>query len=61
MNTKRLIELREQKGLTREEFAEKLGVSKFTYRSYEQGVKMASLTVLKLMAVILHCKVDDLI
>lgn len=61
MNTKRLIELRESKGLTREELAEKLGISKFTYRSYEQGVKMPSLPVLKLISVILHCKTDDLI
>lgn len=61
MNTKKLIELRKSKQWTREEAALILGVSKLTYRSYEQGQREASLKVLKEMAKRFKCKVDDLI
>ena len=60
----KLKEMREKRGYTQAELAERAGLNLGTYRMYEQGVKdinkAAAITVYKL-AQVLRCAVEDLL
>lgn len=56
-----LKEIRKLKGLTQEEFAEKLGLNKFTIAKYEQGTREPDLLTLEKIKVALDCSYDDLL
>nr|WP_244925806.1 helix-turn-helix transcriptional regulator [Enterococcus xiangfangensis] len=45
--------MREEKGYTQESIAEKVGIAKTTYSSYEQGHRRPSITTAKKLAVVL--------
>ena len=58
----RLMELRKQAGYrSRDDFAEKLGVNKYTYKSWETGKTMMSLEQAFDVADVLGCSLDELI
>lgn len=56
----RLIELRKEKGYTRESFAEFLGISKYTLRNYELSVNEPGSSFLKLISNIFNVSMDYL-
>ena len=57
----RLRQLREARGLSRNAFAQKLGVSKETIYRYENNIQAPSLDRAKQMAVILRTSIDYLV
>ena len=57
----KLAELRKSKGLTQQEFAEKLGISNKSLSRYERGDRNPSLAELKRIADVLGCEINDLI
>ena len=60
----KLKEMREKRGLTQAELADRAGIKIGTYRMYEQGVKdinkAAAISVYRL-AQVLRCAVEDLL
>ncbi len=60
----KLKEMREKRGMTQAELADRAGLKLGTYRMYEQGVKdinkAAAITVYKI-AQVLRCAVEDLL
>ena len=56
-----LKEIRRSKGLSQEEFAEKLGFNKFTISKYEQGTREPDLATLEKIKTALDCSYDDLL
>ena len=54
----RLRQLREERGLSRKAFAQKLGVSKETIYRYENNVQIPSLDRTKKIAIILRTSID---
>jgi transcriptional regulator with XRE-family HTH domain len=61
MRLEKLIKCRQEKHLTRKNMAQILGVSIYTYRSYEQGVRKPNVFILKRIAKALECTIDELI
>ena len=59
--SKNLKEIRKLKGLTQEEFAEKLEISIFTLQGYEQGKREPNLSTLVKIKIALDCSYDDLL
>ncbi|MCP3967168.1 MAG: helix-turn-helix transcriptional regulator [Lentisphaerae bacterium] len=57
----RLIHLRKEKGLTQEELAKEINVSRVNLSYYENGQTMPRKKVLDKIAKVLNCKVADLI
>ena len=57
----RLRQLREERGLSRKAFAQKLGVSKETIYRYENNVQIPSLDRTKQIAIILRTSIDYLV
>ena len=57
---KKLKLAREENGLSRMFMAEKLGISYFTYKSYELGKRKPPVTRLKQIAEILGTTIDNL-
>lgn len=56
-----LMRLRKEAGYkNRDKFAEKIGVNKYTYRSWESGAAMMSLEQAVMVADALGCTLDDL-
>lgn len=58
---KNLKEIRQLRGFTQEEFAEKLGLNKFTISKYEQGTREPDLSTLEKIKIALDCSYDDLL
>ncbi len=58
---KKLIVLRNECKLTQKELAEKIGVKSNTVSQYELGKREPSIPILKKIAEVLECTVDDLI
>ena len=58
---RRLVQLRKEKGYTREEFAEILGISKYTLRNYELDVTDPGHTFLKQMSDFFNVSTDYLV
>jgi transcriptional regulator with XRE-family HTH domain len=56
-----LKRLRDAAGLSQDELAEKLGMSRYSIISYENGKTSPSLEVLKKIAQALHCSLFDLV
>lgn len=56
-----LIELRKYKGLSQEEIAEMIGVSRQTLSKYETGESLPDIEKCRLLAEIFDVKIDDLI
>lgn len=57
----RLVELRKERGVTREDFAEYLGISKYTLRNYELGKTEPGHVFLKYLADVFKVSVDYLL
>lgn len=57
----KLIHRRQVMNLTREELAEKSGVSKYVIAEYELGRRRAKTDVMAKLAAVLNCTVDELI
>ncbi len=56
----RIQKLRKETGLTQEEFAEKLGISRTHMGHIEQGRKTPSIKLMERIAKALHLKVKDI-
>lgn len=52
---------REQKGLSKKEFAELVGVTERAIEYYENGQREPKASILKRMAKVLKCRMEDLI
>ena len=61
LNNVKLRNLREEKGLTQEMFADKIIVTKNMIIQYECGAKQPSVARLRKMAECLGCSMDDLV
>ena len=57
----RLVELRKERGFTRDDFAEYLGISKYTLRNYELGKTEPGHVFLKYLASVFKVSVDYLL
>ena len=57
----KLIHRRQVMNLTREELAEKSGVSKYVIAEYEHGGRIPKMDVMAKLADVLKCTVDELI
>lgn len=57
----RLVELRKERGFTRESFAEYLGISKYTLRNYELGKTEPGHIFLKYLASVFKVSIDYLL
>ena len=53
--------IRNKKGLTQRELSEKVGCSTIMIQSLEQGLRNGSLPLLKKIAEVLECNIDDLL
>ena len=58
---KRIKLIRKYKGLTREEFAQRLNVSKYTIANYEQGQRGSNMNVLSKIADALEVPINELL
>lgn len=57
-----LMKLRKAAGYSsRDEFAEKLGVNKYTYRSWESGAAMMNIEQVCMCATVLGCTPNDIL
>ena len=56
-----LRQIRRIKGLTQEELAEMIGVTKFAIRHYEQGQTEPKFELLEKIKIALECSYDDLL
>ena len=52
---------RKEKALSRKELAEKVGVTPESIRHYEQNIREPKASVLKELAQVLECRMEDLI
>jgi transcriptional regulator with XRE-family HTH domain len=57
----RLKSLRQLYGYSREELADRLGISVFTLRSWEQGKREPSLSMIIKISNIFNCSIDHLV
>ena len=60
VNLDNLKEVRKDKGYSRKEIADKLGVTYNTYRNYEEGITTIPLPVAKKLADIFETKIETL-
>lgn len=56
----KIKELREQRGLTQRQFADKLGITLCMVRTYEQGIRTPQLNTALKMAEFLNTKVEEI-
>lgn len=61
MLSKKIRELRSERGMTQKELARRLGVSPSTVGMYEQGRRSPDHTVLTRLASVLDCSTDELL
>lgn len=59
--SRNLKQIRRAKGLSQEEFAEKIEISIYTLQGYEQGKREPNLSTLEKIKVALDCSYDDLL
>ena len=52
---------RKEKALSRKELAEKVGVTPESIRHYEQNIREPKASILKKLAEVLECRMEDLI
>ena len=52
---------RKEKALSRKELAEKVGVTPESIRHYEQNIREPKASILKELAQVLECRMEDLI
>lgn len=52
---------RKEKALSRKELAEKVGVTPESIRHYEQNIREPKASILKELAKVLECRMEDLI
>lgn len=57
----RLLELRKQHGLSQQQVADKINVSRSSYSQYELGIKQPTIQTLKLIADLYKCSIDYLV
>ena len=57
----KLLKMRKIKGLSQIELAEKIGVKSNTISQYESGKRNPNFKILKKLAKVLNCTVDELI
>lgn len=57
----KLLNMRKSKNLSQEEVAAKIGVRANTISQYELGKRNPNVRMLKALAEVLNCKVEDLI
>lgn len=58
-----LQEIRKKKGMTQKELAEKIGVSEWTIKAYEQGkraLENATIDIILDLCIALECSVEEL-
>ena len=60
LDTTRLMQCREQRGLSKQETVRRIGVSQPAYLRYESGKRQPSLQVIKEIAKVLHTSVEYL-
>ena len=61
VNTKKLVNLMEERGILASDLAKQVGVSDAAMSCFKRGLKQPSVEVLVRIAGALGCKVDDLI
>ena len=61
VNVRKIKDLRLKKGYSQEEFAELIGIVVSSVRCMESGSKTPSAGLLKKIAVVLDCAMDDLV
>ena len=61
VNTKKLVNLMEERGILASDLAKQVGVSDAAMSFFKRGIKQPSVEVLVRIAEALGCKVDDLI
>lgn len=61
MKLLKLKKKRKENGFTQKDIAEILSISVRTYMNYEQGVRTIKIPILKQLAALFKCSVDDLI
>lgn len=62
--TKKLKEMRQSRGLSQSQFADKVGISLRTIQHYEQGSKNfdhARLDTILKCCIVLNCKLEDIV
>lgn len=57
----RLLELRKQHGMSQQQVADKINVSRSSYSQYELGIKQPTIQTLKLIADLYKCSIDYLV
>ncbi len=57
----KLEKRRKEKALSRKELAEKVGVTPESIRHYEQNIREPKASILKKLAEVLECRMEDLI
>ena len=57
----KLEKRRKEKALSRKELAEKVGVTPESIRHYEQNIREPKSSILKKLAEVLECRMEDLI
>ena len=58
---KGIKEAREAAGLSQEAAGHQLGVTRQTMKNWEDGVTEPSISLVRAMALLFHCSIDDLI
>ena len=56
-----LAKIRKEKEMTQNDLAEKLGLTSQAICNYERGIREPNLGILRNMATVLECTVDDLV
>lgn len=59
--SERLKQLRNEKGLTQQEIADKMGVNRVTYTNWENGIKEPKLDMIVQLATEFNCTLDYLL
>ena len=57
----KILKCRKEKALSRKELAEKIGVTSESIRHYEQNIREPKASILKKLAQVLECRMEDLI
>lgn len=57
----RLLKLRKQHGMSQQQVADKINVSRSSYSQYELGIKQPTIQTLKLIADLYKCSIDYLV
>ena len=57
----KILKRRKEKALSRKELAEKVGVTPESIRHYEQNIREPKASILKKLAEVLECRMEDLI